>query len=158
MQLETITVISLTISIVVGILSNRIFMGRKRGKYKLLEEAKRKGNVVQGYIADTEMFLGDPNNSNSQLRYDRVKVTYHYSVNGKTYKKVMRFQSEGHVSPNFPGTVQVYYKASNPKVAVCPQEATELGRKQSGCMGSIIIGFITMAIVFNVIRALFGIV
>lgn len=156
MKLEVITIISLAISITVGILSNKLLMGSKRGKHKFLEEAKKKGNVVQGILAGTKLLLGNEDSKNVRLKNDRIRATYHYTVKGKTYKKVMIFQSWGRVLPDYPASVQVYYNPSNPKKAVCPEEATESGRRQSGCLLSIVIGFVTMVIVFNVINALFG--
>lgn len=156
MKFELITLISLIISITVAIISNRMIMKNKHGKYKLLETAKAKGNVVTGTIASTKLRLGNEKSNSPHFRNDEIRATYHYMVNGITYKKVMSFQSHGRVTPDYPATVQVYYKASNPRKSVCPEEAREVNRRQSGCMLSIIVWFVTMAIVFNILKALFG--
>lgn len=156
MSEEIIMSIALIIAGIVGFVTYKKKIGGKTKKQKFIEKAARAGHFTTGHYESSKVILGAEGSSNVKYREDKLKVKYKYEINGIAYYKSMIFQSTGRVGTNFPSEVKVYYDPSNPKNAVCPEEATKAKQVRSGCFVTIGVTILTLAVSFYILRFLLG--
>ena len=128
----------------------KLFLKGRSRKQRFIENAKAKGNYTTGKLIDSKLRLGNDESRNESFRYDRMKVTYEYFVNGVSYKKKMVFQSPGMVAVNYPYTVTVYYNPKNPAKGICKEEA----QRNAGCLGTIVLAALTFIVIYNFLKLL----
>lgn len=148
--------ISLVVTSVVSFFAYKKLKNTPTRKQKFIEKSRQVGCCTTGYYESSKVILGVKESGNIKYREDKLKVKYKYIVNGIPYYKFITFQSTGRVGTDFPVDVKIYYDSNNPKKAICPQEATKAMQVRHGCMTTIVITVITLAIVFNFLRILLG--
>ena len=153
---EIITSIALIIAGIVGFSNYKKKIGGATEKQRFIENAKRAGHYTVGEYADSKVQLGNYNSSDVYMRSKTLKVKYKYQVNGVSYYKQLTFQDPGKVSVDFPVSVTVYFDPSNPKKAVCPEEATKTQQRRSGCLVTIGVTILTLAVSFYILKFLVG--
>lgn len=152
-------IITLAAVIIAAFVSRMVFkmkMGGQTKKERFISNAKRRGNVAQGICVDAKFMRGDIESSSVSMREHSMRCKYEYYVNGVAYYKIMTFQSIGMAVTDYPNEVEVYYDAANPKKAVCPEEATELNHRRSGCYTTIAVFAVVYFAVHLILNAILG--
>lgn len=126
----------------------KLFKG-KTSKEKFIINAKEKGNYTTATLVDNKLRLGNDESGNASFKYDRMKCTYEYQVNGISYKKRITFQSPGMVSVKFPYTITVYYNPNRPSKCICKEEVQNKG---FGCFATIVLAGLTIKIVYELLK------
>lgn len=153
---EMIVAIALVVAVILGGIYYKSRMSGGTKKHKLLETAKRKGNVTTAVFIDSELLVANRDGESLRSRTRKLQARYEYRVNGVSYMKTLYFINTGGVGLSCPNQVTVYYDARNPKNAVCAEETSEYTKRQSGCLGALGIGFVTVVVVVNLLRILLG--
>lgn len=132
-----------------------VFLKGTSKKQKFIEKAKKQGNYTTGRQCKVKVYKGDITSNDENIRSDTFEVTYEYTVGGKIYKKKLCFNNPGVVGSNHPYEVTLYYDEKNPGKAVCPQEASRLAQRQSGCFTTLVVTVITIELIYQVLKRLF---
>ena len=140
-----IAVVIGTIVLAIGYI--RMCFKGKTSKEKFIETARKKGNYTTATLIDNKLRFG--NDENPSFKYERMKCTYEYQVNGISYKKRITFQSPGMVSVKFPYTITVYYNPNRPSKGLTKEEAQN---KEFSCFATIVLAVITIFVIYNLLK------
>lgn len=156
MTIEMIGVIAIAAATATSMLYKKKFNKKGSKKNQFIESAKKKGCVTQGVAVSSKFQAGIRGHSNPTLRADSRTVKYEYRVDGKVYHKEMTFQSPGLTHVRYPDAVTVYYDRSNPRKAICPEEATKAQEVRAGGLGTIAVFIATLFVVINLLKIFLG--
>lgn len=142
MNLEQIL---MSICMVFGFIASiKTWKNRKNKKTKhqlFIEKAEQGGHFTTAVAYDNQVFLGNRESNNPDIRDHKMIVRYKYNVNGKDYDIVLSWPNTGSVIPDYDSTVTVYYNPKNPEEGHIRDAETELDRNQRGCLTSIAVFF-----------------
>lgn len=153
---EVIVAIALFVAVIVSSLYYKRVMNGGTRKQKMIERAKRKGNVTTAVYVNSKVLAADRDGESIRAQNRKLQAVYEYRVNGVSYKKVLHFINTGGVGLSCPNHMTVYYDARNPRNAVCAEEASEFTKRQSGCLGALGIGFLIVIVLVNILKLLLG--
>ena len=154
MSEQMMAAIALVAAFIVGRMHYKRVMSGGTKKNKLINKAKKQGCVATAYYVDSEVLRADSDGDSVRARNRKLRAQYEYRVNGIAYKKILYYINTGGVGLSGPPQVMVYYDAKNPKNAVCQEEASDYVKRQSGCLGSLGIGFAVVVVVVNLLKFL----
>lgn len=118
--------------------------GRTNGN-KLKEKAEREGTIT---TAKAIKHLHRRDDGSGQ--YQSETVVYEYIVEGHTYRKKLVFRDVGRV--DYATEITIYYNKSNPKNSIAFNEINGGQEFQSGCLTSIVVPIIVIAVVYWLLR------
>ena len=139
--------ITVGVSLIVAIIYSIYFFKVGSSKKRLIEKAKKRGNVVKATCIKTKRVYSYASPDDDPNRYEDLKVIYEYTVKGKKYRKKLYYSNDG-VSINFPYEITLYYDALNPRRAYCQGELNEVG---VGCFFTFLVFSITCFILVRII-------
>ncbi len=132
-----------------------LFRTKKSKKEIFMDRAKERGDFVEAVKCKSWIKPGDRNSNKQSRRTPTYIVTYEYFVGGERYTKTLHFQSPGMAGCDYPGKITVYYDRNNPKKAYSKNDINETVKKNAGCFGTILKGFIAMFLVIHGLGIIF---
>ena len=130
----------------------KVFLKGRSRKQKLIDKAAAKGHYQTATLIDAISICGNPDANSSYYRHDRMKCIYEYKVNGVSYKKKLKFRSQGTISIRYPYVITVYYNPKHPARGVCKEEATPGAQQTAGCCGTIVYTALAIIVISNLLK------